>query len=421
MSFLKRIGPFEIEAPLHEGGMGILYLARDVQRGMRVVVKVSRHSEKIRPEEREFYETALQGEVEILRDLHHPHIVRLYPIRAEDGEGLVGGTRVVYIRRAIELPGQPWYFAMEYLGGGSLENLLKERQRLPIEVAVEIGYQVAMALEYMHQRGIAHRDIKPQNILFRRPVREGIEAVLVDFGLAQRQRARGLEAGTLLYMAPEQIEAEKGEGARPDPRPADIYALGVVLYRMITGRLPFEGRNRDQLTSAIRKSVPTRPSIIRKDIPAPLDALIMEMLAKDPDKRPNAAWVARRLNEAVPWHRRFLELEEERAPAPRPSPGGKPTSRFLLIGLLILTLAGWGLYFSNAVSRGSERGVGNPARTATVAPEGLVTPTPLVIMGGVERTPTRPTAVEPTATPLPTRTPTPTPLPPPPATPTSGP
>jgi len=100
--------------------------------------------------------------------------------------------------------------------------------------------------EYLHARGIAHRDIKPNNILFRRPVQEGIEAVLVDFGLAQRQRARGLEAGTLLYMAPEQIEQERGGTARPDPRPADIYALGVVLYRMVTGRLPFEGRDRDQ-------------------------------------------------------------------------------------------------------------------------------------------------------------------------------
>jgi len=445
MSFPNRIGPFEIEAPLHEGGMGTLYLARDVQQGVRVVVKVSRHSEKLRPEEREFYEAALQGEVEILRDLHHPHIVRLYPIRAEDwgGEGrpLVGGSRVVYMRRAVELPGQPWYFAMEYLGGGSLENLLKERRTLPIEVAVEIGYQVAMALEYMHQRGIAHRDIKPQNILFRQPVREGIEAVLVDFGLAQRQRARGLEAGTLLYMAPEQIEAEKGESPRPDPKPADIYALGVVLYRMITGRLPFEGRSRDQLTSAIRKSMPTRPSIIRKDIPAPLDDLILEMLAKDPDKRPNAAWVARRLNEAIPWHRRFLELEEGRALEPQPARDGKwasrspligllmrlpgpdrlhpVASRFLLVGLLMLAIAGWGLYLGRGKSQGPEPGVVNPTGTAALTSEGLATPTPLVIMGGVERTPTRPTAVEPTATPLPTRTPTP--LPPPPAAPTGGP
>ncbi|MDW8184809.1 serine/threonine-protein kinase [Thermoflexus sp.] len=419
MSVSRRIGPFEIKEPLHEGGMGTLYLAHDVQRGVQVVVKVSRFSEKMRQEERAFYEEALQAEAEILRELHHPHIVRLYPIRMEDPEGKgqlpVGSNRVVYTRRAVELPGQPWYFAMEYLGGGSLEELLKARRVLPVEVAVEIGYQVAMALEYLHGRGIAHRDIKPHNILFRRPVQEGVEAVLVDFGLAQRQRARGLEAGTLTYMAPEQIEAEKGEAPRSDPRPADVYALGVVLYRMVTGRLPFEGRSREELTSAIRKALPTRPSLIRKDIPAPLDDLILEMLVKEPEKRPSAAWVARRLNEAIPWHRRFLELEGRegadlaRTAVPR-RPARSPAKLALIAGLFAFAIAGWGLYLFGGRLGGESVDL-RPAVTAT-APAAFATPTPLVIVGGAEPTPTPMAMVEPTATPLPTRTPTPT-LPPP--------
>ncbi|MFN3929259.1 MAG: serine/threonine-protein kinase [Thermoflexus sp.] len=418
MSFPKQIGPFEIEGLLHEGGMGVLYLARDAQKGFRVVVKVARFSEKLSDAERAFYDEAIQGEMEILRELHHPHIVRLYPLRMSDEEG--GGGRVVYIRRAHELPKQPWYFAMEYLGGGSLEDLLKARRMLPIDVAVEIAYQIAMALEYLHSRGIAHRDIKPQNILFRRPVHEGIEAVLVDFGLAQRQRARGLEAGTLLYMAPEQIEAEKGGTSRGDPRQADIYAMGVVLYRMVTGRLPFEGRSKEELTSAIRKMIPTRPSILRKDVPAPLDDLIFEMLAKDPDKRPDASWVARRLNEAVPWHRRFLELEEKlssKPPLERPrSPARSALQAAITMGLLILAIAGWGLYLKGGHGGSETLSKG----TATPALNSFATPTPVVILGGGEATPTRTVVVERTATPRPTRTPTPTipPPPPPPPSPT---
>jgi serine/threonine-protein kinase len=341
--------------------------------------------------------------VEILRELHHPHIVRLYPLEE--------GPRAVYSKRIPET-GQ-WYFAMELLEGGSLEELLKRRSPLPIEVAVEIGYQVAMALEYLHARGVAHRDIKPNNILFRRPVQEGIEAVLVDFGLAQRQRARGLEAGTLLYMAPEQIEQEKGGTARPDPRPADIYALGVVLYRMVTGRLPFEGRSREQLTSAIRKSMPTRPSLLRRETPAPLDDLIFEMLAKDPERRPSASLVARRLNEAVPWHRRFLEEDgkSERTSPPPPAPTGRSLGRNLLMFfLLALAAAGWGLYLSG--------GRGVPTPEATPTPVVRMTPTPLVIHGGGPApSPTPAARVEPTSTPVPTRTPAPAPILPPTPTP----
>ncbi|WP_448596007.1 protein kinase domain-containing protein [Thermoflexus hugenholtzii] len=412
----ERIDAFQIERPLHEGGMGVLYLARDARSGARVVLKVSRPV-KTAPggqggegtaAEQAFYEEALQGEVEILRELHHPHIVRLYPLEE--------GPRAVYSRRIPET-GQ-WYFAMELLEGGSLEELLKRRSPLPIEVAAEIGYQVAMALEYLHARGVAHRDIKPNNILFRRPVSEGIEAVLVDFGLAQRQRARGLEAGTLLYMAPEQIEQEKGGTARPDPRPADIYALGVVLYRMVTGRLPFEGRSREQLTSAIRKSMPTRPSLLRRETPLPLDDLIFEMLAKDPERRPTASLVARRLNEAVPWHRRFLEEEQKTKQDPSPSPA---SSRFRLskssLGwslitafLLALAAAGWGLYLSGG------RGVPTPEVTPT--PVVRMTPTPLVIQGeGQAPSPTPAARVEPTSTPVPTRTPAPAPILPPTPTP----
>jgi len=412
----ERIDAFQIECSLHEGGMGVLYLARDTRRGARVVLKVSRPV-KTAPggqggegmaAEQAFYEEALQGEVEILRELHHPHIVRLYPLEE--------GPRAVYSRRIPET-GQ-WYFAMELLEGGSLEELLKRRSPLPIEVAVEIGYQVAMALEYLHARGVAHRDIKPNNILFRRPVQEGIEAVLVDFGLAQRQRARGLEAGTLLYMAPEQIEQEKGGTARPDPRPADIYALGVVLYRMVTGRLPFEGRSREQLTSAIRKSMPTRPSLLRRETPAPLDDLIFEMLAKDPERRPTASLVARRLNEAVPWHRRFLEEEQKTKQDPSPSPASsrfrlsKPSLGWSLITafLLALAAAGWGLYLSG--------GREVPTLEVTPTPVVRMTPTPLVIQGGGPApSPTPAARVEPTSTPVPTRTPAPAPILPPTPTP----
>lgn len=409
---LPRIDHFEIERPLHEGGMGILYLARDTRRGAWVVLKVSRqvkpradHDRERTAAEQAFYEEALQAEVEVLRDLHHPHIVRLYPLEE--------GPRAIYSKRA---PNGSWYFAMERLGGGSLEELLKRHPRLPIEVAVEIAYQVAMALEYLHARGIAHRDIKPNNILFRRPVQEGIEAVLVDFGLAQRQRARGLEAGTLLYMAPEQIEQERGGTARPDPRPADIYALGVVLYRMVTGRLPFEGRDRDQLTSAIRKSMPTRPSVLRREIPAPLDDLIAEMLAKDPDRRPTASLVARRLNEAVPWHRRFIEEEGDLSPrpaSPRPatSPSGfSPVWGFITLALLVLTVVGWGLYLS------SGRSIRLSEPTVMPTPAVRVSPTPLIVTGGGQGTMSTPTISipsGPTSTPIPspTRLPTPTPLP----------
>ncbi len=278
-----------------EGGQSFVYLAtlEDNLEHPRpldlVAVKIANVSDE---RHAQLYERTLNNEVEILRQVDHRNVVRIYPIRGRTGRS--GTSR--YAARASALPGQPWFTVMEFLAGGSLGMLLdkKEYRRLEEGLALHIAFQVALALSALHEAGYVHLDLKPENVVFRYPLTSGkVVPVLVDFGIARPIGRPGLEGGTFPYISPERLAYRRAlndkapERVKPvPPHPAmDIYTLGLVLYRMVTGRLPFE-RQRDRATSAILSGKLTPPSAYFSGIDSRLEEFIMRMLALHPEERP---------------------------------------------------------------------------------------------------------------------------------------
>jgi hypothetical protein len=252
----KQVGPFVLGKKLGDGGMGVVYRATYTKTGQDVALKL------LPPEllDNEKIVARFERELEILKKMKHPHIVQCY------GGGKKGNQR---------------FYAMELIGGGSLSQLLRSRGRLPWEDVVEYGIQICKALTYAHGNGIIHRDIKPANLLL---TKEG-KLKLSDFGIARDNSATALTAtgrtvGTYHYMAPEQIK----DGSVSHK--ADLYALGCVLYELLTGEPPFEGESAANIFYKHLEEKPPRAAAKALDCPVWLDTLIAQLLEKDPAKRP---------------------------------------------------------------------------------------------------------------------------------------
>ena len=207
-------------------------------------------------------EAQFLSEARIVAGVEHPYIVPLYS--AESRDGLL-------------------YLVMRLLPGQSLADRLAGKGTLPVEEAARVAHEVAQALAAAHGRGVVHRDIKPDNIL----LDEAGHAFVTDFGIsvvtARRSgEASGVSVGTPRYISPEQALGEAVDGR------ADVYSLGVVLFEMLTGRLPFEGRSTAELVAKHVAAPPPRISDLRPDTPAALVALTDRMLAKDRAARPTS-------------------------------------------------------------------------------------------------------------------------------------
>jgi len=299
----SRVGPYKIIAPLEEaarGGTSTLFLAQlaQVDRTQLVIVKIV-PVEEGNGERGLFALNALRKEVEILQKLRHPSIVKVYPIPSRNGR------REHYISRATNVPGNPWFCVLEYLGGGSLESRLQELGVIPLEEAVEIAYQVGSALDYMHAKGYVHWDVKPDNILFRYARSENgiIEAVLTDFGIARSTHEPAVVAGSVRYMSPERLRVHLGElppDQIMDQRPADVYALGLVLYEMLAGCLPFVAEDEEGIKSAILEETPIPLTDFNYEIPPVVEDIIFQALEKDPTNRPTMEEMVTMLDRAVP-------------------------------------------------------------------------------------------------------------------------
>lgn len=260
----ERIGPYNIVARLGSGGAGVVYLAEHAETGSPAAVKVLKSEYRSSSTARRFAQ-----EIEILRSLEHPGIARVL----HAGSAQVEGTDRLFC-------------AMEYIPGLQIIRHA-EVNNLPLEARLNLLLHICEALAYAHSRGVIHRDLKPHNIL----VEMGGLPRLLDFGVARwasKDRTSmhtelGQILGTFQYMSPEQITARHDE---LDGR-TDIYSLGVVLFELLTGALPYEVDARDAIGTmrAIRDGKPRRAREIRPELPEEVERLILCALARDPAAR----------------------------------------------------------------------------------------------------------------------------------------
>lgn len=274
---ISKIGRYEVEKELTQGGMGLIILARDPYIQRQVVIKVLMYSRMLDEVYREFF----QREAELIAALEHPAIVPVYDFGWH---------------------GQQPYIVMRYMSGGSLDDLLLKGEVKITEMAHVIK-RVSEALDAAHAKNIIHRDVKPSNILFDNTG----EAFLSDFGIAKSKTITDDEGewlvGTPAYMSPEQVKGEKVDGR------ADVYALGVMLYRLLTGELPFSSNSTTALINAhVDMPIPDVRDV-KTNIPAVWQEVVAKAMAKDPnDRYPTAGDFARDVEEiaAGKWFLRKL-------------------------------------------------------------------------------------------------------------------
>jgi outer membrane protein assembly factor BamB len=280
----EMFGRYRLDAMLGRGGMGEVYRAFDTQKGRHVAVKRLRRDLAADATIQRLF----RNESERTARLAEPHVIPIHDYGEINGQ---------------------LFLEMRLVDGADLGTHLARYGPLPPRLAVAIISQVASALDAAHAAGMAHRDVKPSNILVSGLAHGVPFAYLVDFGIAQLAPEAGGTAathrggllGTLAYMAPERFEgAPTGGGARPfDRGSADVYALACVTYECLTARKPFDGEP-IALMWAHLNSPPPRPSAIRRGLPAALDAVIARGMAKDPaDRHPGAGAFAAAAREAV--------------------------------------------------------------------------------------------------------------------------
>jgi serine/threonine-protein kinase len=265
---------FRLDEQIRSGGFATVWRATESGHDAPLALKIGRVTDD--PD----LNRSIIKEAETLQRLHHQNIVRLFLLPRDD-------RAPVAYARAIELPGHPYFFAMEYLAGGTLGDMLKEFKKLPLPEAAAIALSVARALDHMHKEGYAHNDMKLENIVFRYPVVAGqaYSPTLIDFGIAMR----GIQvaAGSIYSMPPEVLAQAKMLAAPEivgavDHTKVDVWGMGVLLYQMLGGRLPFEGRDERTVTSRILKSRPQSLLELSKEIPAEIDNVIIDgCLAKN--------------------------------------------------------------------------------------------------------------------------------------------
>lgn len=258
LSYLKpgfKLGKYEIKGLLGRGGMAEVYRAHNPDIGQDVAIKVL-HPAIVDSKDGS---VRFRQEAQAAGRLSHPNIVRVYD---------------------FEVQGNIYYMVMEILEGSTLRELISDHPNgMPIARAMSIFRQIGMAVDYAHKNGVIHRDIKPANIVL-----VGDRAVLTDFGLAKlaghvRLTATGTSSGTPAYMAPEQAS-----GQEITPR-TDIYSLGIVLYEMVTGDVPFKGDSFANVLIQHIQAQPPRPSKAVESLDFRTEAVILRALAKDPEQR----------------------------------------------------------------------------------------------------------------------------------------
>jgi len=262
MTIPERIGKYEIRRKLGEGATSIVYLGFDPFGEREVAIKAI-FPEVLRDRERGgMYRHLLLTEASLAGKLTHPHIVQIFDAVLDEALS---------------------YIVMEYVPGGTLERFATPSHLLPVDRLVEMIFKCTRALDYAHRAGITHRDIKPANILLARegdPDQGGGDIKISDFGAAlmtgaDQTRTQVAGVGSPAYMSPEQVRD------LPLNHQTDIYSLGVVMYQLLTGRLPFQASSNYGMVYQICNTDPLPPSTFRTDIPASLDAVVARAMQKE--------------------------------------------------------------------------------------------------------------------------------------------
>lgn len=287
-------GRYALEQKIGEGGMAAVYRARDVRLNRRVAVKILHQHYANDPD----FLKRFQHEAQAAAIFNHPNVVNVYDVGQD---------------------GSHHYIVMEYVDGINLKTLINREGPLLVANAVHIAEEIATGLEAAHRVGLIHRDVKPQNIL----VTPDTRVRITDFGIAKSylstaKTQTGMTFGTADYISPEQAQ---GQPASPQ---SDIYSLGVTLYEMLTGRLPFTG---DSPVSVAMHHVSSPPPPIRQynaQVPPTLEALVFQAMAKDPAQRPASA---RDFAQMLRTYRNRADQQTMVNPAPLPEPSAHALHR----------------------------------------------------------------------------------------------
>ncbi len=259
------LGRYRVLKKLGQGGMGAVYLGHDVTLGRPVALKVMRPEHAADPESR----ARFLREARAVAMVRSDHVVTIFDV-GEDDRGVA-------------------FIAMEHLRGAPLDRYIHAKGELPLAHVFRVGRETALGLAAAHDLGLIHRDIKPGNIWLEAP--KGRVKIL-DFGLARVQTddthltTTGIVVGTPAFMSPEQARGLKLDGR------SDLFSLGVVLFRLATGKMPFEGTTTMALLTSLAVDAPPPARQVRPDVPRALEAVINKLLAKNPDDRYTTAWEA---------------------------------------------------------------------------------------------------------------------------------
>ncbi len=361
-------GKYQIVRMLGEGGMGAVYQARQAAMNRMVALKLIRPEVVTKPDA----VARFHKEMMVTAKIEHPNTIRVYDFGEDDGR---------------------LYLAMEFLAGTTLRHVLDVAGRLDARRIVRIGKQVANALGAIHEHGIVHRDLKPDNVMLLESYGEHDFVKVLDFGIAKsldeevQLTATGKPIGTPAYMAPEQAL-----GHAVDHR-TDLYALGVMLYRMAGGRLPFDAPTMGSMLMAHALEPPPPLLALAPDLSPALAGLIMRLLEKDPAARPGtAAEVANRLDSGL------QDIGSLTTVAGPQRPVGRRRRRNVALAVALagaVSTAGAGLAYI-ATHRAGDPPVGDPAkrkelddllpRTEPPVPDGCRTTNPAILTRLIDAT-----------------------------------